>query len=187
MQVALTSPGMLFDFRRYDVVPNVSWGLIKDGHECDLLCLSKSGVFHEVEIKVSQQDMAKDRLKVNRHRKPPHTSTQIHCVWFAVPHELIDAAKGLVPEFAGIISVGIHERVIPRFHTAVERIVRTMAVNVVRKPKLNKQARKPTEDEIRKFLRLGAMRAWSRRHELTGLLGDKEVDSEPVLADTEGR
>lgn len=50
-----------FGVNRNIIVPNVSWGL--NLHECDLLIFSKSGYATEVEIKISKQDLLKDKNK----------------------------------------------------------------------------------------------------------------------------
>ena len=170
MQVALTRRTALFDFSVYDVVPNVSWGLIRDGHEVDLLCLSKAGVFHEVEIKVSRADLKADKRKATG----GHKSTQIHCVWFAVPDvaELVEDALELAPDFAGVVAVHIDNKWTPRFDAMgdskqqKQKNYQVVTTPVVRKPKMNPLAVKPTPAEVLKFLRLGCMRSWTRRHEL---------------------
>jgi len=152
VQDALTAKGQIFDFRRYSSVPNVSYGLLYTG-EADLICLSGAGVFHEVEIKVSKQDMISDLQKGHAHN---HEIVQR--LWYAFPGYLQNDIEPLVPIWAGIITVYFK---IKNGNLGYKTVV-------VRRPhpKLrttNRQNRKPTQEEIIKFLRLGVMRMWSRR------------------------
>ena len=150
MQIALTSRGCLFFFRRYAVVPNVSWG-IGLSHEADLLCLSAAGVFHEVEIKVTLAD-----LRAERNKRHTHYNKYIRHLWFAIPDTIdIDAVK--IPDYAGLVVVSMYDvRGKDFFKTKIIRRPR---------PKRRKGAiyEKPSERMIEKFLRLGVMRMWSRR------------------------
>lgn len=151
MQFALTSEGQLFDFRRYAVVPNVSWGLLN--YEADLLCLSKSGVFHEVEIKISKSDMISDSNKKFYHRDP-----KIGRLWFAYPMYLVNSVLDLVPEWAGIVGVEL-------FLVKDKFIYKT---NTIQRPRPNMrhyETRNPDQREIISFLRLGVIRMWSNRAE----------------------
>ena len=150
MQAALTSFGCLFYFRRYTVVPNVSWGLPGICGEVDLLCLSAARVLHEVEIKVSRADLLADKRKAHGHAHK--------CVaysWFAVPEELAADALELVPDRFGIVTVRWreanqhHEK--GRYFTRVER-----------RPKRQKGDKIDDKTE-RQLLRLGVMKMWSRK------------------------
>jgi hypothetical protein len=145
IQDALTAPGALFCFRKYASVPNVSWGLWRAlGHETDLLCLSKSGCFHEVEIKISKSDLRADAKKRHRlcNREPP----AVRYRWFAVPSTLATVALSEVDARFGIVEIQDDGK-----------------AKVLRRPKPNRGARKPTDAEIVQFLRLGVMRMWSKR------------------------
>lgn len=149
MQFALTSRNQLFDFTRYSVVPNVSWGLLN--YEVDLLCLSKSGVFHEVEIKISKRDMVADNRKRWNHKDP-----KIGRLWFAYPMYLVKSILELVPEWAGIVGVEVY-------------LIRGKFIyntKILKRPRPKKrvfETRKPDEQEIISFLRLGVIRMWSDR------------------------
>lgn len=145
MQSALTARRNLFDFTAYACVPNVTYGLgYSLNHECDLLCMSKAGVLHEVEIKVSKADMRADKRKHYDHWCP-----LVSFVWFAVPLGLEECALQEVDNRFGIVvvaDVGNH-----------------FSTRVVRRPKHNPIAVKPTPEQREKLLRLGVMRMWSRR------------------------
>ena len=56
------SVAIYFGVRQNLIVPNVSWGL-DFGHEIDLLKVSQSGYATEIEIKVSKQDIIRDKSK----------------------------------------------------------------------------------------------------------------------------
>lgn len=145
IQDALTARGALFDFRKYATVPNVSWGLFSAlGHEADLLCLSKSGCFHEVEIKVSKSDLRADKKK--RYRLIGREPAAVRFRWYAVPWTLAKVALAEVDSKFGVVEIDVNGK-----------------AKVLRRPKSNREARKPTQAEIVQFLRLGVMRMWSRR------------------------
>lgn len=154
MQNALTRRGNLFDFTKYAVVPNVSYAVLGHG-EADLLCLSKSNTFHEVEIKVSKSDMKAD---LKKHRG--HENNAVSYTWFAVPDDLEDEALEIVPARYGIVIVEpdplgtVHAWLADKY---VTRVVRKAT-------KYNGfGARKPTEAEVMRFLRTGVIRMWTRR------------------------
>ena len=153
MQYALTTAGSLFDFGRYSVVPNVSWGLGLT-HEADLLCLSKSGVFHEVEIKVTMSDLKNDKKK-----KHGHYSRFIKHLWFAIPETIFDPIVfPTIPEHAGLVVVTCGELYSGKglcYRSEVKRRPR---------PKKNPNyvvCEKPSDKRIIQFLRLGVLRMWT--------------------------
>jgi hypothetical protein len=152
VQFALTYTGNLFDCRRYSVVPNVSWGLLKRGEE-DLICLSKAGVFHAVEIKVSLTDMKADLAK--RHQ---HLDKLVAFNWYAFPKDL-DGVVELVPPRFGVVVVGRRQA---RDGTPSD----SMFTQVIRRPTRNPDASKPTDKDVNQFLRLGVMRMWARRERM---------------------
>jgi hypothetical protein len=154
MQDALTRRGNLFDFTRYSVVPNVSYAVLSNG-EADLLCLSGSGVFHEVEIKVSKSDLIADKKK-----RRGHENRLVAYTWFAVPVELESVALQHVPERFGIVVVEHW----PNPHGYAWMAGRTQT-RVVRKARKWTQpgSRKPSDTEVIRFLRTGVIRMWSRR------------------------
>jgi hypothetical protein len=151
MQYALTRQNNLFDFGRYAIVPNVSHGLGLE-HEPDLLCLSKNGVFHEVEIKVTMSDLKADNKKGHK-----HYSKFIKHLWFAIPDTLsIEQSLESIPDYAGLVVISTYYSEAyyrQRYHTKVIRKPR---------PKLRKGLfTDPTQETIIKFLRLGVLRMWT--------------------------
>ena len=139
-------PSSPFYYRRWLVVPNISWGL--NLHECDLLALSSSNCAHEIEIKVSKSD-----LKADLGKKHGHRSEKIKCLWFAVPVELKESCEKFCPERAGIILVSMR----PDPDGGLRPIA-----SVFRKAKPS-GGRKFGVDERLKMAELGVMRYWSRR------------------------
>jgi len=131
-------------FTKMLVVRNVTWGL---GflYELDLLAVSKTGVAHEIEIKVSKSDLKRDRLK--RHR---HDSQRIKYLWFAGPVEMREPFLELVPSRAGIILYD------PKATNLKDEL------EIARKAKKNALARDLTDVEQFKLARLGTMRYWTR-------------------------
>ncbi len=131
---------LYFGFNKNYIVPNVHWGA--GLHECDLLVVTKSGYATEVEIKISKQDLKNDLKK-----KHCHKSNKIKALYFAVPEELVEFALENIPTRAGLLSVGLR-------------------VNEIRKPELNKESIKWSDDEIFNLLRLGTMRIYTLKQRL---------------------
>jgi hypothetical protein len=130
-----------YDYRRYFIVPNVSYGL--NIHEVDMLVISPSDWATEIEIKISIADLKADLKKSHGHR-----SNKIKYLYFAIPEELKEKAKGLIPERAGLLIVK-------------EDKYGYTSINKVKTACINKTARKITSDERLQLGRLAAMRIWS--------------------------
>jgi len=151
MQTKLTTPEMeqrlaeYFDYRRYLIVPNLSWGI--GIHECDLAIVTDSNYLWEVEIKVSKADLRKDADKRHQHID---YRRRIKRLYFAVPSYLAEDCLELSPERSGVISVH------PDKHK----------VEIVRKPLDDRDAVKLSEAEVAKIARLGALRIWSLQQRL---------------------
>lgn len=125
------------------MVPNVSWGF--GIHECDLLCVTKSGYLYEVEIKVSKSDLRADAKKAHG-----HNSNKIKFLYFAVPENLLDDLS-LFPERSGILKIRkANNDMIPR-------------CSLVRRPKVNPLAKPITKDQAYQIARLGTLRFWGLR------------------------
>ncbi len=149
MEVAIAN---YFDFRKYIIVPNISWGFKM--HECDLFMIKKSGCAVEVEIKRSKSDFLADFNKVHHHHDDENRIVEFY---YAFPKSLYEKVKDLVPKGAGVITchryidykgrerLGAHTEVYP------ERI---------------KGARKLTTEEQLKIARLGTMRIWSLKEKI---------------------
>lgn len=137
-------PRSPFHYRRWTVVPNVSWGL--GIHECDLLALSGADWAHEIEIKVSKADLKADLEKPHGHDSP-----KIRCLWFAGPESLKEAFLELAPVRAGIILV--KDRGPSHSPWAY----------IERKAQPRKYSHKFSGKDKEQLLRLGIMRWWARR------------------------
>ena len=137
MEIALSR---YFNPRKNLIVPNVFWGMFS--YEVDLLVVSKSGYATEIEIKVSKQDLIKDKKK--RHG---HDSYKIKYLYFAIPSYLKDFTEH-IPEKAGIIIVSDN-----------------YFCQRIRKPRINHQY-KFTEQELFKVARLGAIRIWGLKQKI---------------------
>ena len=136
-----------FDVRQNMTVPNISWGL--GIHECDLLIITKSGFAIECEIKTSKADIVADLKK--RHG---HNSKKIRSLFFAIPDRL-EQYQDLIPERAGIIVVTQHP------HGCKCRILR--------KAKINTEAKKLSDKDILHVAKLGTMRTWKLRETIQRL------------------
>lgn len=148
MQDALTSKGCLFDRYSYASVPNVVSYTFCPGYESDLMCLSKSGVLHEVEIKISKSDLIKDKSKNECAHNGPLTSY----VWFAVPADILEKVQSdVAPEF-GLVTVRSND--VPEKLRYYTRVIRRPVKRTV--PGLS-------VDQREQFLRIGVARMWLRR------------------------
>jgi len=139
-----------FDVRQNMVVPNVFWSFFN--HEVDLLSLTNAGYATEVEIKVSRSD-----LKADAKKKHNHESTLLKYLYFAVPENLAEFALEHIPERAGLFSVS---RSKSHYKTPWqgEYSVNSWYVKKVKEAKRNGSARKWSNVEIHKLLRIGVMR-----------------------------
>lgn len=135
-----------FDTRKNIIVPNVSWGA--GLHECDLLVINGNGYATEVEIKTSKSDLKKDFEKPHQHH-----SEKIKNLYYAVPENLLEAARELIPAHAGLI-------VCKRINTPWDSNISRVISEFVRKPKPTHKYRKMTELEILNVARLGCIRIW---------------------------
>ena len=90
---------MLFDYRKYVLVPNVSfgWGL---SYEADLLAVMANKVT-EIEVKISISDLRAD-FKKAKHLKP---SPRVGRLVYAMPEGMVAKAMEMIPAQHGIIAV----------------------------------------------------------------------------------
>ena len=130
----------LYDYRKNLLVPNLSFGL-EGMHECDLFIIKPSDYAVEVEIKISLADLKADFKKEHQHIDSQH---RIHEFYYAMPYDVYEKAKDLIPETAGIITC-------KRYGKKVKAIF-------IRNAKRIKNARKLTLEEKYKVARLGTMR-----------------------------
>jgi hypothetical protein len=139
---------VLIGYRNHVIVPNVSWGLGLR-HECDLLVLDQSKRFTEVEIKISRADLKKDLDKWHGHK-----SELISRLVYAMPAELIESARQILPASVGLISCTYNDRA-KRFVAKWERV-----------NKHDKKKQPVPEQAVQKFLELGCMRIWTLKQKL---------------------
>src|SRR5690606_26373381 len=144
MEIALMNH---LGIRRNIVVPNVHWGIDYSLHECDLLCLTKSRLATEVEIKISKADLLKNKEKNHNHSHP-----LIRRTFFAVPEKLKDLAVEELDQRFGVLSVTARHG---RYY-----------VREVRKAKINSKAKKWSDDMYLKLLHLGCMRIMTLKKQL---------------------
>lgn len=140
MEIAVAK---FFNYRLNIVVPNISWGMFN--HECDLIKLTPGGYCTEIEIKVSLNDLKKDKEKRHKHNDP-----KIKYLYFAIP-EYLEQHIEHIPDKAGILIV---TNVFQRWLNEPIRVVKQ-----VRKPKMQNNYKFSQEERI-KLLSLMAMRIW---------------------------
>lgn len=133
----------LLDFRANLIVPNVSWGLFAF-REVDMLKVTKAGYAHDYEIKVSIADLKRDQKKRHSRRMDEIIRSKTYVMPEAM-RQHIDR----VPSNCGIIFIR---------NAAFRGEYIARRSNKVRKPTVNKYARKLTDAEIAQVARLGAMR-----------------------------
>jgi hypothetical protein len=144
MELALVN---YFDMRRYIIVPNIRRGLRI--HEVDLLIVNDLFYATEVEIKISKADLIKDLKKKHQHK-----STKIKNLFFAIPRSLEPYIE-YIPINAGIIIVDFANDI--------------SSCSIIRRCKPYSRARKLTQIEINKLLKLGIMRVWRLKEKLNNL------------------
>lgn len=130
-----------YNTRQHIIVPNcyINYGTSAD-HECDLIIIKRSGYAEEIEIKMSKSD-----LKADFKKKHEHIDDRLQYLYYAMPVELYEQCKDLVPEYAGVFTIQKYKD-----------------INLVRcvKSASKKQCRKLTVEEQLKIARLGVMRIW---------------------------
>jgi len=131
-----------YDTRQHIIVPNcyINFGTSAD-HECDLIIIKRTGYAEEIEIKMSKSD-----LKADFKKKHGHVDERLQHLYYAMPVELYEQCKELIPESAGVLTITKYED-------------RGFARCVKSAPK--KQCRKLTIEEQLKIARLGVMRMWN--------------------------
>jgi len=133
-----------FDVRKKLIVPNPSWGLNINLHECDLLMLTPSGYATEIEIKISKQDLLNDKKKNHG-----HLHNHIKYFYYCVPHYLQEVAIKEIPERAGLIIISKNKR-----------------VKIIKKASVNKDCVKWSIELMFKLAKLGTMRIVSLKEKL---------------------
>lgn len=137
-----------FNPRINTIVPNVSWGFGLS-YEIDLLVVSPAKYCTEVEIKISASDIKADIKKDVK----AHKSNKVKYFYYAVPHYLVDCEH--LPKDCGLLSVKWRGS--------------DLTVETIRPPRLNKNARKLTDEEIIKLNSLASMRMWNLKNDILRL------------------
>jgi hypothetical protein len=136
-----------FDFRRNLIVPRIAPGLVIP-YEADLIIVTPSRWATEVEIKISASDIRAES------KKSPwaHRSENIKKFYYAVPEDLADCKY--LPQDCGLISVMEN----PGKYDLV--------CEIIRPPKINKEAAKITDAQYIYLSRLGCMKIWTLKEKL---------------------
>jgi len=138
-----------FGIRKNIIVPNISWGL-SGMHECDVFIIKPTGFAVEVEIKISRSDLLADFKKGHNH---VDRKNRICEFYYAMPKDLYEKCKDLIPEGAGVItSEWIYNAYYMKWYlyTTTQRGATRI-----------KGARRLTEEEQLKVAKLGTMRIWT--------------------------
>lgn len=147
-----------FNPRIHLIVPNISYGM--NLHECDLLVMNGRNYGVEVEIKISKADVKKDLQKGHG-----HNSNRIRRLFFAIPDELYtEEIIKLIPERAGIFVIEPRREVKAEYGTSY--IIAPKCV-MKRNAKINKYAKPFTDSERVEMGRLGMLRYWNIRKNLS--------------------
>jgi len=145
----------LIGFRTHTIVPNVYWG-IGLNHECDMLVLDAQNRFTEVEIKISKAD-----LKADLNKGHGHKSNIISRLVYAVPEDLIELCKEIVPKESGIIGVFYKET---KLSYQSDKKYGYYEARWIRNAR-HRVEKTPSQGTLNKFYHLGCMRIWSlKRH-----------------------
>lgn len=147
MEIAISK---YFGIRTHIIVPNLSYGL-SGMHECDLFALRSSGYAIEIEIKRSKADLLRDFSK-----KHDHSDERICELYYAIPIELLDSCKDLIPIHCGIITCNYRKN-------------GNLYAECFRTAKRNKGSRSLTIEEQLKVARLGCLRIWNLKEKIIKL------------------
>lgn len=133
------------------LVPNVWWGFGLD-FEIDLLYVTQTQYAHEYELKLTQQDLAKDQNKKRYYweKFTGKAASLIRSKTFVIPEQLQQHIN-LIPDYCGIILVNCKGK-----------------CSLLRKAKINTKARKLTDKEVIKLGQLSVLRMWKLKRILQG-------------------
>lgn len=145
-----------FDVRKYIIVPNVSYGL-SGMHEVDLFVVTKAGYVKEIEIKVSKSDFLADKKKKHNHIDKEN---RINEFYYALPLELYEQVKDLIPETSGVITCSQYKN---------KRKETITTAKLVRKASKVKGSRKLATEELFKVTKLGCMRIFGLKDKINKL------------------
>jgi hypothetical protein len=141
-----------FGVRQNMIVTNVKWGLGFE-HELDVLVLTKSSYAHEIELKISKQDLMRDFQK-----KHNHESNKIKSLYYAMPVEM-EGCADIIPSHAGILIAEWRE--VWEWHSGKQIFIgNKLDCRKIREPRINKNANKLTDKEVLHLGKLASMRIW---------------------------
>lgn len=136
-----------FNFQTNLIVPNVYWGW-KLNYEADLIVITSSRYVHEIEIKLTKQDLKNDFNKKIYHED---RLNRISYLWYAGPIDMLQEFIDKCPENAGIITVEYKSE------------INEWKVKVHRNPKANNKSKKITSYYYSKLARLGTIKYWNKK------------------------
>lgn len=139
-----------YEPRLWAVVNNASWGLQLS--EADVYAVSKAGVTHEVEVKISAADLRADARK-SRWREQP-IKWQSNFYWLCVPPEL----SVLAMERAALIGAGVY---VVHGPDADSTLKYGNCVRALKAPR-HEYAHRRDRDLRNRVWRLAALRYWDR-------------------------
>ena len=139
------------------IVPNVSYGFVRWG-EIDMLKVEQSRYLTEIEIKVSLSDLKREWKKMRW--APVYQDgfrKTIRRYYIAMPEGLYETGRAVIPDWvgAGILTVRPVEEI-------NGRLTRPYAYEK-QKPRINKESKKITIEDLATLGRLGTLRYWSLR------------------------
>jgi hypothetical protein len=140
--------------RLFAVVNNASWGLQLS--EADIYAVSKTGVTHEVEVKVSAGDLRADARKQRWKNKPIEWQSNFY--WLAVPAELavLAAERAAQIDGCGVYVVHAPDDAVDWRNMLYGQCVRMIAA------RRHECSRADGRDLRNKVWRLAALRYWDR-------------------------
>ena len=155
-----------FEVRKNIIIPGVTKRSNLVQFETDMLVLNKSGYASAIEIKISSQDLKKDKKKAHirgltesfTYKRRKITPEKVHSqlyksikyFYYAVPRELIALAKEEIPDICGLIDLNS---------------TRSGKIGIIREAKLINPY-KWTEEETLHLMRIGCMRIQSLKRAL---------------------
>lgn len=137
-----------FNFRKYNVVANLSFGFLD--YEADLFAMNANGYCTEIEIKISIADL-KNEFSKDKFKKTGFHSNKIKNFYYAMPTKIYEKVDFELVSYAGVYVIS-----------------ETGKVTLKKKASPNKDAIKMSLEDQLKILRLGNMRYWTRRAEISG-------------------
>jgi len=142
----------LLNFRKYLIVPNVSWGWLN--YEADMIAVDcKTRYCTEIEIKISLSDLKADFKK--RHN---HDNKKVSRLIYAMPESLLEKGLPLIPNSCGVISVKYVELPDSKYGKSNGGYWKAEHVRIAKR---RKGVLPVSEKDVNDLGRLGCMRIWT--------------------------